>query len=466
MNRRFSIVAIVFVVGVIMASSCGSTLRASERLSEMPAGDGWMPGWQYRKVHNITGSVAGPQVNYPIRVAVRFESGTDSEERVYLSGKCRSDFSDVRFSDSASSSLDFWIQEKMDSVQALFWVELNVIPEYPGSTAIYIYYGNPNASAASNKDWTLAFASDFEDVTTQGWSASWLAFTTWDNATSSAFDGSYARGAGRLYGSSYYGNGDFFDSFQNSAYLGSGSYAFEGAARFARVDPYMTPVEIRLFVDDVPIEVASNPGTAWHWLSGNFTRAASGYTSLRVEFHLRTQNLVHSEQCYYADSLLVRRLCYPEPAHGEWGMMEVISEDWASPNIVSVVWMPAAPFPFVSSSTPRSGEAVAVWANVTDTGGSGVNAVHLSYRADAGPWCNVSMTWNATSGLWVAAIPGYPGTCSVEFFVTEIDGAGNIAVGEMLDYVVKDLLSGDVDGDGDVDIFDLVKIAADYGQTW
>lgn len=76
------------------------------------------------------------------------------------------------------------------------------------------------------------------------------------------------------------------------------------------------------------------------------------------------------------------------------------------------------------------------------------------------------MAWNASSGLWETSIPGYPGNCSVEFFVISRDVAGNLAVGVTHGYVVRSLLVGDVDGDGDVDIFDLVRVAGNYGESW
>ena len=74
------------------------------------------------------------------------------------------------------------------------------------------------------------------------------------------------------------------------------------------------------------------------------------------------------------------------------------------------------------------------------------------------------MVRNATSGLRGAVIPGIPGNCNIEFFVAAQDFMENFEVGEIQSYSVRSLFLGDIDGDGDVDIFDMVRMASNYGQ--
>ncbi len=123
---------------------------------------GWLSGWQYRKSHEIVGSTAGAVSNYPIKIVVHYGSGTDSGEDVYLNGKCRTDFGDIRFTDSdGTTELYYWMEEYVDSDYAIFWVKIPSIPTSPDTTQIYIYYGNPDQTTTSNGENTFEFFDDF-----------------------------------------------------------------------------------------------------------------------------------------------------------------------------------------------------------------------------------------------------------------------------------------------------------------
>lgn len=129
---------------------------------------GWLSGWQYRKSHQIVGSSAGAQTDYQIRVRVYYGSGTDSGENVYLGGKCRTDFGDVRFTASdGETPLSYWMESKVDSNYAVFWVKVPSIPASPNSATIYIYYGKSDAATTSNGSNTFLLFDDFAN--TNGW---------------------------------------------------------------------------------------------------------------------------------------------------------------------------------------------------------------------------------------------------------------------------------------------------------
>ncbi|MCW4008779.1 MAG: DUF2341 domain-containing protein [Candidatus Bathyarchaeota archaeon] len=122
---------------------------------------GSLPGWGYRKGF-VVGAAAGAGSGYQIKLTVYYGSGVDSGSQVYLNGKCRSDFGDVRFTDDDGVSLlSCWLQEKVDGNYAVFWVKVNDDISSV-SALLYIYYGNPSASSISDGDSTFLFFDSFD----------------------------------------------------------------------------------------------------------------------------------------------------------------------------------------------------------------------------------------------------------------------------------------------------------------
>jgi len=90
----------------------------------------WLSGWGYRKSHEIVGSTAGAVTDYQVRVKAHYGSGDDSGEDVYLNEHCRTDFGDVRFTDSdGETEIPYWMEEKVDGDYAVFWVKVPSIPQ-------------------------------------------------------------------------------------------------------------------------------------------------------------------------------------------------------------------------------------------------------------------------------------------------------------------------------------------------
>jgi hypothetical protein len=462
-TRKKSLISITSFICVLLVASAGSlTLHGfvfnnADPLVGVVAGRDWLSQWSYRKAHNVTGSTAGDQFNYPIALAVHYNSGYDYGGDVYLNGKCRGDFGDIRFTDSTGSKdLNYWIEQKVDNVTAIFWVKIDYIPQSQNYTTIYIYYGNPNATTTSNKDWTFQFATDFEDGTTQGWTITWSTYLTVDGVTTSAFEGNYSRIAGRAYGTGYAGIGHFYERFRNTAYLSSGSYLIQAAAAFSVADGYIAPQEFKVFVDNVSVASYWNPRDSWHLIVGNFTMSTSKSVELDVEFHLLVSELTgYGTESYSIDSIIVRRWCDPEPTHGTWGV-EQTSYDNTPPQIFSVAWIPTCPIPFTPSLVARQAEPIMITSNVSDEiGGSGVDFVQLCCRVGDGEWWNTIMTFNATQGLWIATIPGQRGNTTISFYVIAHDKAGNVNASSTNAFDVKNLAIGDINGDGIVDIRDI-----------
>ena len=129
---------------------------------------GWLQGWNYRKSHVINPS-SGAGTGYQIKITVHYGSGADSGSDVYLNGKCNTDFSDIRFTDSSGSVLlPYWIESYTPSDNAVIWVKINDDLSTNPAT-IYIYYGNPNATSLSNGQATFDFFDDFNTLDTSVW---------------------------------------------------------------------------------------------------------------------------------------------------------------------------------------------------------------------------------------------------------------------------------------------------------
>lgn len=109
--------------------------------------------WNYYKDIVITGSTAGAQTDYAVKVTVTYESG-----------KMNTDFSDIRFSDADSTEVySYWRQTYTSSVSAIFWVKIPSIPASPGTTNLRMSYGNPAASTTTSGVDTFVFYDPLTD---------------------------------------------------------------------------------------------------------------------------------------------------------------------------------------------------------------------------------------------------------------------------------------------------------------
>ncbi|MBT0159231.1 DUF2341 domain-containing protein [Candidatus Bathyarchaeota archaeon A05DMB-2] len=144
---------------------CGETLEQSVASGRFCYLDPWYSSsWSYRKSHVIE-NAAGAGTNYQIRLLVYYGSGSDYGGVVYLGGKCRSDFGDIRFTDNDGNTLlDYWRESYTASSSAVFWIEIK--DDLSVTDAIfYIYYGNAGAGTTSNFDATFIFGEPFDSGT-------------------------------------------------------------------------------------------------------------------------------------------------------------------------------------------------------------------------------------------------------------------------------------------------------------
>ncbi len=125
----------------------------------------YLSGWSNRKEKTITGTSAGEQTNYQMKLKVYKSSGTDTPGTVYLQGNARDDFGDLRFTKpDGVTLLDYWVETYTSGVSATVWVDVDSIPASPGTTSIYVYYGNPSATSTSSGPNTFTFFDHFDSI--------------------------------------------------------------------------------------------------------------------------------------------------------------------------------------------------------------------------------------------------------------------------------------------------------------
>ena len=117
------------------------------------------------------GMALDPTDNETVYFAIR--GGADNEKVCWatvslggggdfdIGGKCKTDFSDLRFTDNDGVSLlSYWLQHKVDSSIARFWINVNDSLSTEAQT-IWCYYGNPDAESLSDGWATFPFFDDF-----------------------------------------------------------------------------------------------------------------------------------------------------------------------------------------------------------------------------------------------------------------------------------------------------------------
>ena len=125
----------------------------------------------YRKDIPLKAGVgAGTDYQVKIRVGQSFSS---SNYDVHLGGKCKTDFSDIRFTASdGETKLGYWIESVSGTTPkqtAVVWVKVKA--DLNSAQSIYIYYGDTEAASASSGTDTFDFYDGFEKSFNSGTAA-------------------------------------------------------------------------------------------------------------------------------------------------------------------------------------------------------------------------------------------------------------------------------------------------------
>jgi uncharacterized protein DUF2341 len=119
--------------------------------------------YTYYKSHVINSSI-GAGTDYQVKIICHYAGGSDSGNEVYLNSNTQADFDDVDFYDNdQATQLDSWLEVKVNSDYAEFWVEV-ADDLGSGAQTIYIYYGDVVGTSQSDGEATFLFFDDFDDA--------------------------------------------------------------------------------------------------------------------------------------------------------------------------------------------------------------------------------------------------------------------------------------------------------------
>jgi len=130
----------LFLILILLLIPIVLLLRINQRAN--PAAAGWFnDGWSYRKAINI-GNTGATQTNSQIKIL----SNSDLSALV-TTGKLQANLNDLRFTDINGKTFNYWIEDSTNNSVDIW----GLIPSIPtGGATIYMYYGNPSASAGKS----------------------------------------------------------------------------------------------------------------------------------------------------------------------------------------------------------------------------------------------------------------------------------------------------------------------------
>lgn len=117
-------------------------------------GGHWLTDEPYRMRDTIAQTI-GANTGYVINMTIYNSVGTTSGNQVYLPGKVKSDFGDIRFTTAdGSTEIPYWRETYTTGVSARFWVRM---PDQLslGNVTFYMYYGNLSWTTTSNASATF-----------------------------------------------------------------------------------------------------------------------------------------------------------------------------------------------------------------------------------------------------------------------------------------------------------------------
>jgi predicted GH43/DUF377 family glycosyl hydrolase len=153
-KRVFALFSVLALLVVALGSASAPNVKA-----QVAADDWYDHDWLYRRPVEISNSCGETVEGYQVQVTLG---------SAFDFSKALNDGSDLRVTDSDGVTvIPYWVEEwNAGNETASIWVKVPSIPA-GGTTTIYLYYGNPGASSASDGDATFEFFDDDWDLPTQ-----------------------------------------------------------------------------------------------------------------------------------------------------------------------------------------------------------------------------------------------------------------------------------------------------------
>jgi len=303
--------------------------------------------WGYRKQHNITGSLAGNQTDYQIRINVTNTTGTDSGDTIFVGGLAKNDLGDIRFTwYNATDDTETVMDYKNITVYSNHVIYYFEAPEIHNLTTInntiYIYYGNDAASSIGDGDATFLLYDHFLGSSLDG--------SKWSSIGSPSVADSKVTITGTADGSIT--SVDTFGLGTAVTVLGTMDWQAWGWAiiGYGRLDDVNNALiyqyggpglqsgrsikDSAQNTTNLGENEAKNTWFEWEVSRFNSSRlewSVNGTTTLQLDdTWIPTGSLsvvvgdlrYSSGDEFVGDLIYVRKRVYPEPSHGDWGSIE------------------------------------------------------------------------------------------------------------------------------------------------
>lgn len=114
------------------------------------------PNWKYNRSITVTNSNGSSLSNFQVKLIVNTQA-------LISAGKMKNNGDDIRFSDGSCNNLHYWIDSNFNTTTTVIWVKTKTLNT--GGNTIFMYYGNPCATAAQNGDSTFILFDHFAGAT-------------------------------------------------------------------------------------------------------------------------------------------------------------------------------------------------------------------------------------------------------------------------------------------------------------